>query len=83
MGLAGIVRLRGVSVLSGRGEDVSLGSHSSTARLEVVAAPKDSGRLEVIGTGSGILDWLDRRLVSRGGQKENVHLKQREFSQSQ
>ena len=51
VGLAGSVRLRGVSELSGRGEEVSLGS--------------PSGRVEVDETGSGILDWLDT-FLSRG-----------------
>ena len=58
VGLAGRVRLRGVSGLSGRGEEVSLGSES------VARTPRESGRLEVDETGSGILDWLETFLSS-------------------
>ena len=43
-----------------------------------------SGRQEVEGEGSpGILDRLHSGLLNCGGLKKNVHLKQRECSQSQ
>ena len=58
-GLAGRVLLRGVSDMSGSGDDVSLGSDSVISGVDVAGVVAGSGRLVVGDTGSGIRDWLE------------------------